>query len=63
MCHPGCGHRSGISSRTLKKMVDDFYLVEDALTHAISGTGLSLVIKVITAMDGIMDTRYSRNTS
>ncbi len=44
----------GIPRQALKKVFDDFYRVEDPLTHTTGGTGigLSLVKKFATAMDG-----------
>ena len=44
----------GIPRRALKKVFDDFYRVEDALTRTTGGTGigLSLVKKFMTAMGG-----------
>ena len=44
----------GIPRHALKKVFDDFYRVEDALTRTTDGTGigLSLVKKFVTAMGG-----------
>lgn len=52
----------GIPNRALKKVFDDFYRVDNALTRSTGGTGigLALVKKFVTAMGGTV--RASNNT-